>query len=1743
MSNARWHTTLTLLLVSLYARHARPASVFNMTLLHDTMTFGGVFEADGDGDECKLNISVNPAFSIPTTATNVDPCAGGAAMRQTFFKEARAAYPNVVSVSMNHLFFGASIYFAKPSAEAGAKHIAESYVGPCKYDAISLDTTEFFAGAPPFASFARNLPDTTAILATYLTVNPNSTDWDDNKTLSPTVGAAVAKKILPSVVLNRTGHFVAIMALSGYELSVKSNAGDTVAALYDDPNDGISGCVPCVDSYLLKATQKIRQEYNRLIKQYPAGRLNTLILMSKFGRSTNTKLAQNLEILDVIVEAEEPKENIRHTTEVVNEISGGKVLIVNSLAVKNQTSGTDDKGERGRTVGVVSLSFDENGILLSNTGALVNIRKGATDPPRPAIIQDSWFDDTIAARSQMAYDSQVVKNWTVAALGTVSAEVYGIDGKQYAGNFFFNNGCRAADCGLGRLTTAALMHHCKKQNPTGCHISFVNGGALRGSLSAGTVTNNDIVTVIPFDNKLTRTTVPGSFVRSWVEHAVYSEPNLPGSIPGKFLQSKGLRYAWNPITGKVLSIFVYMNGKWSPLVDSTMYEVVTSEFISRGGDKFPPMTTYSPAFLNVQFHDAVAKYVEYLKPNGYQVNTATLSACLGDKVDDVELRLPTGCGSMKSSLNVLYSSPNDVVLALMLPNSTAPNSGAIVAAVRAAAYRFGTAIGVNYDVRVYNTNGTEHAGKKILNGIKRVEGSAGSTTPLIILGPLLSSVAYGSKESNSLVYLSTHSLVGEAPFITATFGASAERENVAGKLFRRVCVTDLDRVRAIDSVLSIKKWNRAVFLTQFAYSGAEFLTHAFVANVKTMITSEVPGMVLTNGRAMSSLADDISKSQETVFLLLLETLHIKDLIDALKPLPSKPLDSKIFVLPTSSGIHHFPEGSQVISIGRREPLAEGKLGTVTVNAARASGSLNVTTDEVLLGAYDSVAFASAAVSSLVTSRTQFTDLNDNAANLIADTVKNSFSTFSFNTHGDRIAVLDLLMINQGIDEVGKWTLSAGLDVTQPALFNALPNAFRPEKSNSNNAGFNTSVLVAVIIILVVIAVLVWFGWMFDKKNLKELLLSKSDVWRINEEEVELRECIGKGAYGKVYRGLLGSTTVAIKQFDDSTIKSDEFVAEFSTLVDLRHKHLVQFVGAIVESQSIVTDFMERGDLEGVLKDPGNIFSQKQLGQFCLDVALGLEYLHSRGVAHCDMKTANVLVDKNFIAKIADFGLSWANPNSRKRKRTSASFRTEVGKKDAPNKNREDGAKGTMLWLPPEVIEGGKYEMAGDVFAYALVVSEIVTRRTPFHDVTGMNQYALSNAIASKGLRPTWTNQDHVPDLIPIIAIAEKCWEKEAKNRLTAKKLCKALANCMTDLGQSSSSHSSVIVDRSDRAKLGVGEQQHEHPMSQLTSGALGESELVDALGTKPYFVHGQELFHETSPSNTMGVGYLGASLTNIGDVFLIPLKYRLGKNVKRIHRNVEKVVAEIDILSSLSHCNILPFLKATNDGHFDEGFLVFASVDWKVSKPFARHSETELSRLNFHRILQILGQICDVLAYLHGKNVTHGLLSSHSVLFNQERCNVTVCRYEKRIVVSNRHELVSDADDLKGWLAPEVLVLDHFTPSCDVFSFGVFMWYLLTLKNPFEKDSAMSVNRKVVNDEARPPITLKDMKKLEAYKRELYDKETGLTYVDLIHQCWAQKIEKRMKLADAVRVLKEFEDLVKARDESKEASQRIATMV
>ena len=119
---------------------------------------------------------------------------------------------------------------------------------------------------------------------------------------------------------------------------------------------------------------------------------------------------------------------------------------------------------------------------------------------------------------------------------------------------------------------------------------------------------------------------------------------------------------------------------------------------------------------------------------------------------------------------------------------------------------------------------------------------------------------------------------------------------------------------------------------------------------------------------------------------------------------------------------------------------------------------------------------------------------------------------------------------------------------------------------------------------------------------------------------------------------------------------------------------------------------------------------------------------------------------------------------------------------------------------------------------------------------------------------------------------------------------------------------------------------------------------------------------------------------------------------------------------------------------------------------------------------------------------------------------------------SNKALIESPADELKGWVAPEVLVLDHYTSSCDVFSLGVLLWFLLVQREPFPNSSLLDVNRRVVNDSARPPITMKDIGKFR-----LYDEESGLSYVDLVRKCWAQKIDDRLEIAQVRKVLLAFE--------------------
>ncbi|GMH31601.1 hypothetical protein Nepgr_033445 [Nepenthes gracilis] len=148
------------------------------------------------------------------------------------------------------------------------------------------------------------------------------------------------------------------------------------------------------------------------------------------------------------------------------------------------------------------------------------------------------------------------------------------------------------------------------------------------------------------------------------------------------------------------------------------------------------------------------------------------------------------------------------------------------------------------------------------------------------------------------------------------------------------------------------------------------------------------------------------------------------------------------------------------------------------------------------------------------------------------------------------------------------------------------------------------------------------------------------------EEITLGERIGLGSYGEVYHGDWRGTEVAVKRFLDQDFYGRslaEFGSEVCIMKRLRHPNVVLFMGAVTHppNLSIVTEFLPRGSLYRLIHRPNNQLDERKRLRMALDAARGMNYLHncSPVIVHRDLKSPNLLVDRNWVVKVCDFGLS------------------------------------------------------------------------------------------------------------------------------------------------------------------------------------------------------------------------------------------------------------------------------------------------------------------------------------------------------------------------------------------------------------------------------------------------------------------------------------------------------------------------
>ncbi|XP_078432544.1 putative serine/threonine-protein kinase SIS8 isoform X2 [Wolffia australiana] len=255
------------------------------------------------------------------------------------------------------------------------------------------------------------------------------------------------------------------------------------------------------------------------------------------------------------------------------------------------------------------------------------------------------------------------------------------------------------------------------------------------------------------------------------------------------------------------------------------------------------------------------------------------------------------------------------------------------------------------------------------------------------------------------------------------------------------------------------------------------------------------------------------------------------------------------------------------------------------------------------------------------------------------------------------------------------------------------------------------------------------------------------------EDLTVGERIGLGSYGEVFHGVLHGTEVAIKKFlqqDLSGDALDEFRTEVQIMKRLRHPNVVLFMGAVtrVPNLSIVTEFLPRGSLFRLIHRPNNQLDERRRLKMALDVARGMNYLHncSPMIVHGDLKSPNLLVDKNWVVKVCDFGLS------RIKHSTFLSSRSMAG---------------TAEWMAPEVLRNEPSDEKCDVYSFGVILWELCTLQLPWG---GMNPMQVVGAVGFQSRK-----LDIPEDLNPAIAdIIINCWQTDPKLRPSFSEIMAAL---------------------------------------------------------------------------------------------------------------------------------------------------------------------------------------------------------------------------------------------------------------------------------------------------------------------------------------------------------------------------------
>lgn len=246
-------------------------------------------------------------------------------------------------------------------------------------------------------------------------------------------------------------------------------------------------------------------------------------------------------------------------------------------------------------------------------------------------------------------------------------------------------------------------------------------------------------------------------------------------------------------------------------------------------------------------------------------------------------------------------------------------------------------------------------------------------------------------------------------------------------------------------------------------------------------------------------------------------------------------------------------------------------------------------------------------------------------------------------------------------------------------------------------------------------------------------------WRaIERSEVKMGRRIGSGGFGAVFQARWNGTVVAVKAMHAAEMDQagkEVFLNEARIMAKIRHPNVVSLYGVIDDDEgcALVMEYVDGGSLYDLLHNKCIDVPHDASLLLGLELAKALECVHSEGVVHRDVKSANVLVTRQWQIKMCDFGLS-------KVKNTEALLRSRVG---------------TDAWMAPEVHAEFGHGPTADVYSWAMVMTELFNGVKPYDGVSD-----IKTAIAALNTRPP------LPDDLPasVKELMQSSWTRSPADR-------------------------------------------------------------------------------------------------------------------------------------------------------------------------------------------------------------------------------------------------------------------------------------------------------------------------------------------------------------------------------------------